>query len=362
MDNSLENLIKKLYLQTDKIIQNSSYSKEKIASTVKDLSDIFNTRDKKIFNYMETELFRIAYLAYFYPINVYKCLHILSFYREYFINKKFYFDLGAGPLTFYTACALAKIRADKFFAHDKNIEILQLGKYVIGKLSKNISDNILFSLPYPNIKINVIFLGNIISEIRENEIIETLSSSLKICEPKNNLIIILEPGTKAGFQNILFAKNLLKERGYQFLNTCPTETCPLTEKDWCHENLIFPRSQFIEYIENKTGLDNRFINFTYGIFSSSDNKILNFDENTYRVVSNLLDRKGEYAIYLCCKQGLQLFSLLKRHITNQNKDFIRLRRGDIVQVKNFNTLSKIHRLNENSQVLILKKFDNVIFS
>lgn len=359
MNDTPINLINKLYRSINKILKNSGFSQEKIALTVKKLSDIFNDTNGQI-NYMQNDVLKIAYFAYFYPINVYKCLSVINFYRDFFSNKKNYFDFGAGPLTFYTACALLDIEGESFFAYDKNQEILQLGKSVIKDFSVKLHNNLFFS--FPTKSVNVVFLGNVLSELQLEEMQQIFNKLVKIIDYKDNIIIIIEPGTKKGFHNIKLTKNLLGKYGFKFLNACPVENCPMSGKDWCHENLIFPRNTLIEYIEQKTGLNNKFINFTYGLFSTKINKIIDFNENTFKVVSNLFDRKGEYAIYLCGKTGIQLFSLLKKHLTELNTQFRNLRRGDIVYIKDFNKISNFYRLTETSDVKIIKKFDYSNFS
>ncbi len=353
-------LLKKLYLSIDRIIQDINLPKEKIATYVKMLSDIFNRNDEQTINYMQSNVLRIAYLIYFYPINVYKCLHLIDFYYQYFSNKKAFLDYGAGPLTFYSACALMNLEGEKFFAYDKNQDILYLGKSLIKDLSFKLYNKMNFSLP--DEKVNVIFLGNVLAELEEKNITPFLEKMIKMIDMENNLLIIIEPGTKKGFKNIITAKQFLNRRGFKFLNACPTEHCPVDENDWCHENIPFPRSTLIEYIEQKTGLNNKFINFSYGFFSTNTKKAFVFHENTFKVVSNLFVRKGEYAIYLCGNMGIRLFSILKKHLNELNKEFKNLSRGDIVYIKNFYQVSNFYRLDVNSEVKIIKKFRSSNFS
>lgn len=360
MINNPDILLDKLYLLIDRIVQNTNLSKEKIASNVKKLSDIFNQTEGKTTEYMQNDVLRIAYFVYFYPINVYKCLHLINFYRDFFFGKKVFFDYGAGPLTFYSACALMQLEGERFFAYDNNQDVLYLGKPVIKNISLTLYNNLILS--FPEQKVNAIFLGNVLSELEEIKIYQLLGKILKIIDMKDNIILILEPGTKKGFKNINKAKQFLMTRGFNFLNACPTENCPVAENDWCHENLFFPRSPLIEYIEQKTGLNNKFINFTYGLFSTNVKKISVFDDNTFKVVGNLFNRKGEYAVYLCGKMGLQLFSILKKHLNEANIDFKNLHRGDIVNIKNFNKISNFYRLDTKSEVKIIKKFGGSNFS
>jgi ribosomal protein RSM22 (predicted rRNA methylase) len=344
-----------LYTLIEKIIEKENISKQKIAQHVKLLSDKFNNFNASKNTYMENQLSRIAYLAYFYPINVYKFLHIISFYENYFSgNNNYYFDFGAGPLTFYTALCLLKKDGKVFYTFDKNYEIMELGKKIITMLNKNFSDKII--LKEPQKPINVLILSNVITEITQNERVELIKNLINRLDKKNCIIVVLEPGTKKGFENIKLLKEFLLNFNFSDLTFCPYSKCPLINNEWCHENLYFPRSTLIQYIEDKTGLNNRFINFTYAILSTDKKPLLVFQDNTFRVVSNLLVRKGDYALYLCGKNGINQYTILKRHINEKNSIIKSLRRGDIIEVSNYTKISTGYRLDINSTIRILKKF------
>jgi ribosomal protein RSM22 (predicted rRNA methylase) len=48
-------------------------------------------------------------------------------------------------------------------------------------------------------------------------------------------LLIVEPGTPAGWQRILDARALLLKQGAQMVAPCPhAQACPLVEPDWCH--------------------------------------------------------------------------------------------------------------------------------
>ncbi|TPI08740.1 methyltransferase type 11 [Mesorhizobium sp. B4-1-3] len=57
-------------------------------------------------------------------------------------------------------------------------------------------------------------------------------------------LIIVEPGTPAGWQRILAARQQLIEAGAHVLAPCPHETpCPLAPPDWCHFSRRVARSR-----------------------------------------------------------------------------------------------------------------------
>ena len=57
------------------------------------------------------------------------------------------------------------------------------------------------------------------------------------------LIVIVEPGTPAGYARVLSARNALIANGLHVLAPCPhAETCPLPPADWCHFSVRLQRS------------------------------------------------------------------------------------------------------------------------
>ena len=57
-------------------------------------------------------------------------------------------------------------------------------------------------------------------------------------------LVIVEPGTPAGWQRILAARRELVERGAYVVAPCPhAHACPLAPPDWCHFVERVPRSR-----------------------------------------------------------------------------------------------------------------------
>ncbi len=57
------------------------------------------------------------------------------------------------------------------------------------------------------------------------------------------VVLLLEPGTPAGYRRILRARDQLVGAGWQIAAPCPhTGPCPLTGSDWCHLSVRLPRS------------------------------------------------------------------------------------------------------------------------
>lgn len=57
-------------------------------------------------------------------------------------------------------------------------------------------------------------------------------------------LLIVEPGTPAGWQRILHARDMLMQAGAHILAPCPhTRPCPLVAPDWCHFSARVARSR-----------------------------------------------------------------------------------------------------------------------
>jgi ribosomal protein RSM22 (predicted rRNA methylase) len=60
----------------------------------------------------------------------------------------------------------------------------------------------------------------------------------------NDTLVIVEPGTPAGYQRILDARAWAIEAGAHVIAPCPHDNvCPLTKPDWCHFSQRLQRSQ-----------------------------------------------------------------------------------------------------------------------
>jgi ribosomal protein RSM22 (predicted rRNA methylase) len=57
-------------------------------------------------------------------------------------------------------------------------------------------------------------------------------------------LVVIEPGTPAGYQRIMEVRSLLISEGAHVAAPCPHDkTCPLTAPDWCHFAQRLPRSR-----------------------------------------------------------------------------------------------------------------------
>lgn len=93
--------------------------------------------------------------------------------------------------------------------------------------------------PWP--KADLVVASYALAEIASDRQISTISELWRACE---GILILVEPGTPAGYARILAARSALIAGGATILAPCPHQAaCPLSGQDWCHFSVRLPRSR-----------------------------------------------------------------------------------------------------------------------
>jgi ribosomal protein RSM22 (predicted rRNA methylase) len=93
--------------------------------------------------------------------------------------------------------------------------------------------------PWP--KADLIVASYALAEITLDDQRSTVRELWEACE---GVLVLVEPGTPAGYARILAARSHLIAAGAAILAPCPhEEVCPLIGSDWCHFSVRLPRSR-----------------------------------------------------------------------------------------------------------------------
>ncbi len=90
-------------------------------------------------------------------------------------------------------------------------------------------------------KADLVVVSYAMAEITSDRQNSTINELWNSCE---GVLVLVEPGTPAGYARILGARSLLLAAGAALLGPCPHEAaCPLVGDDWCHFSVRLPRSR-----------------------------------------------------------------------------------------------------------------------
>ncbi len=128
-------------------------------------------------------------------------------------------------------------------------------------------------------------------------------------------IILIEPGTKAGFQNVLSAREFFVKNGASVVAPCTFSTeCPLTKDDWCHFSCRMQRSRVQKFVKGGDAPyeDEKFsyiavLKTCLGeeISGTDGMKRTNCIGNDARIIRHPITNKGCIELKLCSERGIE---------------------------------------------------------
>ncbi|HEY0437918.1 MAG TPA: small ribosomal subunit Rsm22 family protein [Phenylobacterium sp.] len=93
--------------------------------------------------------------------------------------------------------------------------------------------------PWP--KADLVVASYALAEIASDRMAAVVEALWAACD---GVLALVEPGTTAGFQRLLSARDQLIAAGATILAPCPhAAACPLASPDWCHFSVRLPRSR-----------------------------------------------------------------------------------------------------------------------
>lgn len=147
-------------------------------------------------------------------------------------------DLGSGPGTASWALAGLWPEIESIVQVDCNNRFLRLGKILSESArsaalrnARQISADIALG-PLPEFSGEIVVLSYTLAELTTAQTIEAVISGWHRAMA---VLVIVEPGTPAGYRRILEARSILLSHDARILAPCAHEfQCPLVQPDWCH--------------------------------------------------------------------------------------------------------------------------------
>ncbi len=233
----IEILQEALDRETDKIPQ------EKLAIARKHLTERYRSGINGQNRFMMNDADRLAYLAARMPATFaanLKALEAIQLVKPF--TPYSHLDLGAGPGTaLWASCSLfPSLKA--FTAFEQDAHLISIGKKLSGSTP-------LQQIAWHTAELNcrdefpphdLVTLSYVIGELKETQIEKLIQAAFKAA---NEILLVIEPGTPAGFQRIRKVREQLLSLGAYPVAPCPhAQDCPMKDSDWCHFSARLMRS------------------------------------------------------------------------------------------------------------------------
>ena len=202
-------------------------------------------------------------------------------------------DCGAGPGTSFFALQNHSLQSLTLIEQDR--EFIRLGKELLSSSSFDVEWK---AEPFYTFKErgDLILFSYSLNEIDPSKIPEVIDHA---AEQTNNFIVVIEPGTPAGFQRVKQIRIQLLNLGFSLHAPCPHhEACPMEKEDWCHFSVRLPRTSLQRKLKGGSlGYEDE--KFSYVVASK-----LPYEPSGARVLRVPIKRRRHSIVKLCTAGGV----------------------------------------------------------
>lgn len=254
-------------------------------------------------SYMTKHAERIAYVAARMPATYAVVKKVLEEVKLIMapIDPKSLIDMGAGPGTVMWAALEVYPGLKSLTMMEKDVELIALAK----RLSSSHEELASKQVEWKNIDLehhqeiptaDMIVFSYSIGELSSNKAETIINASWKSA---SQLLVVIEPGTPAGFQRIHKIRDQLISLGGNVVAPCPhANACPLKGGDWCHFSERIERTHLHRMLKDGSlGYEDE--KYSYIVVSKSA-----CDLPSGRVLRHPLKRSGHVSLSLCTEPGI----------------------------------------------------------
>ena len=150
----------------------------------------------------------------------------------------------------------------------------------------------------------------------------------KLWKATNKILLIIEPGTPVGFEEIKILRDKLIEVGGNVIAPCPNiKKCPMPENDWCHTTCRVSRTKIHKLLKNG---DVPYEDEKFSYIAVCKEK---FEKDNYvRVLRHPKIETGKITLKICSKEGI-----FEKVIYKRDKELFKIARklncGDLFKLE-----------------------------
>jgi SAM-dependent methyltransferase len=302
------------------------------------------TRDRELAGarYMDEERLLGAYLLFYWPVSYLQARGTLG---ELPRRPRSVLDLGSGPAP--VAFAALDAGASEVIAADRSAKALAAARALAADAGEPIATrewNPSRGRPLAELaagkRFDLVTMGHVVNELfpgpeGDGRRADLLEEAAALLAPGGSLLVV-EPALRDTSRALLRVRDLLVARGYAVRAPCLFRgPCPalLRETDWCHAERAVDAPALVAQIGKAAGLRKEAVKMSYLVLAPRGEGWAEPPEGrVFRIVSEPLPSKGRLRYMGCGPEGRLGLSLQEKHVTEANRRFEGLLRGDVVEI------------------------------
>jgi ribosomal protein RSM22 (predicted rRNA methylase) len=170
------------------------------------------------------------------------------------------------------------------------------------------------------------------------------------------LLLLLEPALRETGRGLLGVRDRMIEAGYAVVAPCFWQgPCPalVRERDWCHDSAPWLATEddggaVGDPHAQGQGKARSRVDYAYVVLTRAADRLT--DKRLFRIVSDPIEEKGRLRLYGCGPAGRHALVRLDRERADDNRDFDRAERGDVVVISTVETAGDGLRVTGGSRV------------
>jgi SAM-dependent methyltransferase len=272
-----------------------------------------------------------AYLLFYWPVSYAQARSVLG---ELGTRPRSVLDLGSGPGP--VAFAALDAGAAEVTAADRSKSALALAT----KLATDAEEGIATrewspDRPLPDGEFDLITMGHLLNELPADRRVPLVEAALAKLRPKGS-VVILEPALRETSRGLLTVRDALVAKGYAVRAPCLWRgACPalLKESDWCHAERSWRMPALVESIARAASLHKEALKMSYLVLAPKGEAWREPPPGrVFRIVSEPLEGKGRARYMGCGPEGRVGLAMQHRHVRPGNEAFMKLDRGDVIEI------------------------------
>lgn len=335
-----------------------------VAGAVRELS-LGLTRERQLAGarYLDDPRLLGAYLLFYWPVSYLQARAVLS---ELPHGPRSALDLGSGPAP--VAFAALDAGAAEAVAADRSSLALAAARALAAAAGEplatlewsprratalaDLTGGRGFDLVTLGHFLNETFRGGAAEERRA----ALLEEAAGLLRPGGSLVVV-EPALRQTSRELLAVRDRMVARGYPVRAPCLFRGgCPalIRETDWCHAERPVELPPLVAEIGKLAGLRREALKMSYLVLGPRGEPWAEPPPGrVFRIVSEPLPSKGRLRFMGCGPEGRMGLALQEKHLSDGNRRFVGLRRGDVVELTGLERRGDGLRLGAGSEVRLL---------